>query len=200
MSNAAAGLERPAPRARVLAGMSLALTLAGCRLGPPPASAAESGPPPVPSAAERAEARHEVERTLDAFHAAAARADLEGTFAQLATDARFLGTDAREHWDVAQFRAYCEPHFARGRGWTYRPRDRWIALDERLEFACFDERLDNEAYGELRGTGALRREHGRWRIAHYSMSFPVPNELTRELVERIRAEASGADDARDEAR
>jgi len=155
-------------------------------------AACKTGSSAASSASSEERARAEVVRTLDAFHAAASRADLEQTFAQLAPDARFLGTDASEHWDARQFRDYCAPYFARGRGWTYRPRERWIAFDDGLETAWFDERLDNDAYGELRGTGVLELEHGRWRIAHYSMSFPVPNELTRELVERIRERAASA--------
>jgi hypothetical protein len=33
----------------------------------------------------------------------------------------------------------------------------------------------------------LVRASAGWRIAHYSMSFPVPNDLTLDVVERIRA-------------
>ena len=40
---------------------------------------------------------------------------------------------------------------------------------------------------QARGSGALRREGQGWRITQYVMSLPVPNELAKELVEKIRA-------------
>jgi len=50
--------------------------------------------------------------------------------------------------------------------------------------AWFDERLQNEKYGETHGSGVLERS---WKIVHYNLSFTVPNELAPELVERIWA-------------
>ena len=61
-------------------------------------------------------------------------------------------------------------------------------LDASGDTAWFDERLENEHYGECRGTGVLRKADGRWRIAQYNLSIPVPNDLASELVERIREE------------
>lgn len=124
--------------------------------------------------------------TLDALHAAADRADGERYFALFTDDAIFLGTDATERWTVTEFRAYAAPHFAAGQGWTYEVVDRHMFLDPVGATAWFDERLANEKYGECRGTGVLRLVGGRWRIAQYNLTIPVPNDLASELVEMIR--------------
>ena len=138
-------------------------------------------------------ATESVEQVLDDWHAAAARADGEAYFGAFTADAVFLGTDASERWDVEGFRAYAMPYFSQGRGWTYEPFDRHVVYSEDGDVAWFDERLRNAKYGELRGTGALRLTADGWRIAHYNMSFPVPNALTRELVDRIRELEAQAD-------
>lgn len=125
-----------------------------------------------------------VERVLDAFHDAAARADGEAYFGLLAQGAVFLGTDASERWDREAFRAYAGPYFERGTGWTYTPTERhvWVAGPT----AWFDERLSNEKYGEVRGSGVLREGPQGWLLVHYNLSFPIPNDLAGEVVERIR--------------
>jgi len=128
------------------------------------------------------------EGTLDALHAAASRADGAAYFALFAPDAVFIGTDATERWDLAAFRAYCEPYFARGQGWTYVPVERHVVRSPGSDMAWFDERLNNEKYGETRGSGVLLKSGGRWRVAQYVLSLPVPNELAADLVERIRAQ------------
>lgn len=124
------------------------------------------------------------EQTLDALHAAAARADGKAYFALFEPHAVFLGTDATERWTLEQFRAYAEPHFAKGQGWTYTPSDRNVRLSNDGRTAWFDERVTNAKYGECRGTGVLvRGSDGGWRIAQYNLSKPVPNELMDRLVE-----------------
>lgn len=129
-----------------------------------------------------------VEATLDQLHAAASAADEERYFACFAADGVFFGTDATERWSVAEFRAYAHPHFSRGKGWTYQPRDRHVFVQG--DVAWFDERLDHASYGELRGTGVLRREAGTWKIVQYNLAFPIPNDLADEIVARIRAPAA----------
>ena len=87
--------------------------------------------------------------SLDDFHAAASEADEQRYFDHFTPDGVFIGTDATERWDVAQFRAYAHPHFSKGRGWTYAPRDRHIQLLDSTGVALFDEKLDHAQYGEL---------------------------------------------------
>lgn len=130
--------------------------------------------------------RSTVDDVLDDFHAAAAQADEERYFAHFAGDAVFLGTDATERWSVAEFREYAHPYFSAGRGWTYTPRDRHVAVTAAGDIAWFDERLDNAKYGEVRGSGVMRREHGVWKLTQYNLSFPIPNELAGRVVELIR--------------
>lgn len=135
---------------------------------------------PTPEAAAAA--------TLDRMHAAASTADGTTYFAQFTPDARFIGTDASERWSLAQFRAYAEPYFAQGRGWTYTPRDRVLTLAP-LDCRCvvwFDELLDNAAYGETRGSGVLRLTDDGWKIEQYVLSIPVPNDKARAVVTLIR--------------
>ena len=123
--------------------------------------------------------------TLDDFHRAAAEADGERYFDHFTEDAIFLGTDATERWDLAAFHAFADPYFTAGQGWAYAATERHLQLAPGGGVAWFDERLQNEKYGELRGSGVLREVGERWKIAQYNLSYPVPNELAGGLVERI---------------
>jgi ketosteroid isomerase-like protein len=127
-----------------------------------------------------------VERLLDDWHAAAARADGAAYLGALEPGAIFMGTDASERWTRAEFAAYCEPYFARGQGWTYEPRERHVVVSGDL--AWFDERLWNDKYGDCRGTGVVRRAEGTWRLAHYSLTFLIPNERAARVVEVVRGD------------
>ncbi len=131
----------------------------------------------------------EAAATLDRMHAAASTADGTTYFAQFTPDARFIGTDASERWSLAEFRAYAEPYFTQGRGWTYIPRDRVMTLAP-LDCRCvvwFDELLDNASYGETRGSGVLRLTADGWKIEQYVLSIPVPNDKARAVVALIQS-------------
>jgi pimeloyl-ACP methyl ester carboxylesterase len=134
----------------------------------------------------RAAAESAVRGLLDEFHLAASKADGGRYFACLAPDAIFVGTDATERWDVARFREFCEPYFREGRGWTYVASERHVALSADRKLGWFDEQLANEKYGQVRGSGVVRFDGGRWRIVQYVMSFPIPNDLSGEVTRLIR--------------
>jgi hypothetical protein len=154
------------------------LLLAGCAT-----PAVSTGPE---AARANAGAQAEITQLLDAFHAAAARADGPTYFGLFAPGGVFIGTDAAERWTVAQFRAYAQPHFSRGKGWTYTPRSRTVVLGPDGRTAWFDELLDSASYGTSRGTGVLVRRPEGWRIAQYALTFPIPNDIAKDLTARIR--------------
>ena len=132
----------------------------------------------------------DVAATLDALHAAAARADGQAYFELFTPDARFIGTDADERWTLTEFRAYAEPYFARGQGWTYAPVERTVTLApiQCMCIAWFDEVLDSKSYGVTRGSGVLRKTRSGWKIEQYVLSFAVPNDRARAVVEAIAGE------------
>lgn len=133
----------------------------------------------------------DVARTLDDFHDAAANADAVRYFAILPDDAVFLGTDASERWTGAEFKAFAMPYFRGDSAWTYVPLQRHVELAADGTLAWFDEVLDNDAYGECRGSGVLALRSGRWVLRQYNLTVPVPNELMRGTAARIRAFAAG---------
>ncbi len=143
--------------------------------------------------AERAEkgVAADVALTLDDFHDAAAKGDEDRYFAILPDDAVFLGTDPTERWTGAHFRKFAMPWFERGPAWTYVPLRRAITVGPGGAIAWFDETLDNNAYGECRGTGVLALRGGRWVLQQYNLTVPVPNDLMRSVAERIRAFVAG---------
>jgi ketosteroid isomerase-like protein len=128
-----------------------------------------------------------VNRVVDDWHEAAAQADEARYFAHAAPDFVFLGTDATERWDLASFRAFAHPYFAKGTAWTFVPQTRHVALSPDGTVAWFDESLSSASYGECRGSGVLRRIGGEWKIAQYNLTIPIPNALAKEFVARIRA-------------
>jgi len=131
-------------------------------------------------------ARQEVEATLTDFHRAAEEADAERYFSYFAKDAVFLGTDASERWTARELRTLLEPVFARGEKRKTVPGETNVTVADDGHLAWFDQRLESERWGEMRGTGVLRKADGRWKIVQYVWSFPVPNELVPELTERFR--------------
>jgi hypothetical protein len=166
---------RPAPSRRVLA-------LCCALLAVPGAVAAQGA---------RAGADAAVADVLDALHRAASEADFDAYFGLYASEFVFLGTDATERWDRAQFMEYARGPFSQGRGWTYTPLERHVSVSSDGSTAWFDERLENAGLGETRGSGVLVREDGAWKVAQYNLTIPIPNELAREFVARIREHSAG---------
>lgn len=159
----------PAPR--------LVLALSAALLAPLAASAREPLPPP----------EVQVGRVLDDFHRAAAAANEEAYFGLLAENAVFLGTDGSERWEKEAFRSFAHPHFAKGQGWSFTPRDRHVTFSADGKVAWFDEALDSATYGACRGSGVLEKTATGWKIAQYNLSIPIPNDLAKDFVARIRA-------------
>jgi len=121
--------------------------------------------------------REAVSSLLDRLHDAAARADEEAYFGCYTEDAVFLGTDATEHWTLAEFREYSHPFFARGRAWTFQSTRRSIYFNAAGDLAWFDEDLATENLGPARGSGVLRRVGpADWQVVHYNLAITVPND------------------------
>lgn len=139
------------------------------------------------------EAEAEVAAVLDRLNAASSAADAAAYFDLFTPQARFVGTDASEHWSQEQFRAFAEPYFARGRGWSYPATERTITIAP-IECRCvawFEEKLTNAAYGETRGSGVMRLTADGWKIEQYVLSLAVPNDKATAVVAVIRG---GAED------
>lgn len=117
---------------------------------------------------------------MEGFHSAASKADFDDYFSRFARDSVFLGTDASERWPLEAFKAYAKPHFDAGRGWTYRTVDRHWRISG--DIAWFDEQLDNENLGRCRGTGVVIKEDGKWKVAHYSLTLLIPNEIADDVA------------------
>ncbi len=143
----------------------------------------------LPASAQTAGSEAAIDSTLDQFHRAASKADGAGYFALFTDDAIYIGTDANERWTVKEFRSFAMPYFARGKGWTYKPRERHVVIAD-IPCRCvawFDELLDSESYGTSRGTGTLMLKDGSWKISQYALTFPIPNDLSKGMTTEIKA-------------
>jgi len=127
-----------------------------------------------------------VNGVLDNIYKMASEANFEGYFGLYTPDAIFLGTDATERWTMDEFKGYAKASFDRGRGWTYVPTERHVYFSPDGNSAWFDERLDNEGFGECRGTGALVKVEGEWKVSQYNLTVPIPNDIIRNVVGQIR--------------
>jgi len=128
----------------------------------------------------------DINRVVDDWHDAAAKADAARYFGHMAPGSVFIGTDATERWTKSAFEAFARPYFAKGKAWTMLPQSRHVALSPDGGVAWFDEKLRHTKYGDVRGSGVLRRVGGAWRIVHYVLSFPVPNGVSKRVIALIR--------------
>ena len=145
------------------------------------------------SLARAATPEKDIAAVLDALHDAAAKADGPAYFALYTPDATYLGTDAAERWSLAEFKGYAMPYFSQGKGWTYVPRERHITIAP-IDCRCvawFDELLDSQSYGTSRGTGTLVLTPDGWKVSQYALTFPIPNDLAKDMTAKIKAFEAG---------
>ena len=131
-----------------------------------------------------------IDNILTGVHHNAATANFEAYFDLYTEDAIFMGTDATERWTIDQFKGYARPAFERG-GWTYVMTERNIYVSEDGNTAWFDELLENEGFGQCRGTGALVKINGKWKVSQYHLTVPIPNDLLRTVAGMIGELTSG---------
>ena len=116
---------------------------------------------------------------LDGLHQDAHEGNFENYFNRYSPDAVFLGTDKTERWTIKEFKAYAEPAFLDGHGWTYKVVER--NLEGEGNTLWFDEILFNEKLGHCRGTGVVKLINGEWKIAHYALTMLIPNSIAEEI-------------------
>lgn len=126
---------------------------------------------------------------VDAWHLAAANADGNEYFGLMTEDAIFIGTDIKERWTKEEFESFAKPYFDKGDAWDFKPKDRtWY---NEKDVVWFEERLDTWM-GECFGSGVLKKENGKWKIAHYHLAFTVANEKIQSVLELLKEEANPA--------
>lgn len=128
--------------------------------------------------------KEQVNRTLDAWHKAAAEANFNNYFGMMTEDAIFIGTDPTENWNFKDFKAYAKPHFDKGKAWNFKAIERNIYFDKSGKLAWFDELL-NTQMKICRGSGVLVKIGKEWKIKHYVLSMTIPNDNTNEVVKII---------------
>lgn len=116
----------------------------------------------------------EINKMLDQWHAAAARSDLAAYFSFFTEEAIYMGTDPKERWRKAEFKAYVTPHFKKGHGWDFQDLERHIEVSQNGQIAWFDELLKTHM-GICRGSGVLVKTQGHWKLVQYVLSITVPN-------------------------
>jgi hypothetical protein len=124
-------------------------------------------------------------QVLDDWHLAAASADEDRYFNHFAPDAVFLGTDAAERWTRDEFRLWARPYFAKGKAWNFKAAKRHVVIARDGLTAWFDEVLDTPNLGLARGTGVLIWDGKTWKIAHYNLSVPIPNDVFPDVKKLI---------------
>lgn len=119
-----------------------------------------------------------INEIMDGFHAAAAQGDKDRYLGYFTDNGVFMGTDDWERWPLdPEFTEFVEKSFKDGTGWTYTPQSREIAFAPGGKVAWFDEITTSTKWGMFRGTGVLLKGKDGWKVAHYSMSMLVPNEV-----------------------
>ena len=123
----------------------------------------------------------QINETLDNWHKAAGKADFENYFGMMSDESVFIGTDATENWNKADFMVWSKPYFNKGKAWNFTSLERNIYFGEGGKMAWFDELL-NTQMKICRGSGVVVKEGEQWKIKHYVLSVTVPNEQVDSVV------------------
>jgi ketosteroid isomerase-like protein len=143
-----------------------------------------SSPADQPTSAET-HPEEQIHEVMDAWHHAASVADSTTYFGSMASDESiFIGTDEAERWTTLEFKSWSRRYFQRASAWTFVPVARERHVHTQGDVAWLDEKLDSEHMGRCRGTAILTFDHdsGSWKIAHYTLSYAVPNDVADSVM------------------
>ncbi len=129
----------------------------------------------------------QISSLIDNWHKAAAEANQKAYFNFIADDGVYIGTDETEIWTKQQFFEWSKPYFDKGKAWSFTAISRNIYLSEDGISAWFNELLDS-GKTTLRGSGVLQKGDNGWKLKHYVLSLPVPNDKFKEVVDVIKKE------------
>ncbi|WP_163399928.1 nuclear transport factor 2 family protein [Flavobacterium fluviatile] len=125
--------------------------------------------------------KDKINKTLDAWHKAAADVNFDAYFNVMTEDAVYIGTDATENWVKPDFKAWAKPYFDKGTTWNFTALERHIFFDKSGKMAWFDELL-NTQMKICRGSGVLVKMGKEWKIQHYVLSMTIPNDEVDAVV------------------
>jgi len=133
-------------------------------------------------------AETEINVFLDQWHQDAANVDREAYFGKIDDKGIYIGTDASEIWTKQEFYDWAEPQFTGdGKAWDFKAIDRNIYSEVDGGLIWFDELLSYTG-GTLRGSGVLIKRKDGWKILHYVLSLPVPNDKFRAVLKAMNEE------------
>ena len=125
-----------------------------------------------------------INKTLNAYHQAAANSEFDHYFTFYTKDAIFIGTDPTENWTMDQLKSYAKKPFEQKRGWVMKPLERNIFFDETGNMAWFDELLDT-SMKICRGSGVLVKVGNEWKLKQYVLSMTIPNDDVKNVLDVI---------------
>jgi hypothetical protein len=135
----------------------------------------------------QSDTKENIDKLLDQWHLAAAQADQQHYFDFIAESGVFIGTDSSENWTKQEFQTWAKPFFDRGKAWTLKANSRNIYIHPNQETAWFDELLYTHS-GTWIGSGVLIKHKSKWKLAHYTLSFTIPNDKMKEVAELLHPE------------
>ncbi|MDF2931762.1 MAG: hypothetical protein K0R36_1093 [Chryseobacterium sp.] len=123
-----------------------------------------------------------INKMLDEFNIAAAKADYKTYFDFFADESTFIGTDATEVWNKKEFMIWAKPYFDKNKTWNFTSIKRNIYFSKDGKSAWFDELLDTQMK-ICRGSGVLEKINGTWKVKQYVLSMTVPNDIVDKVVD-----------------
>lgn len=136
--------------------------------------------------------KNDIDNFLTSWHEAAASGDQASYFNLIDEQGIYIGTDSTEIWTKQEFYDWSTPHFKAGKTWNFKANSRSIYISDDKQMAWFDE-LISFSKGTLRGSGVLIKRRDDWKVLHYVLSLPVPNEKFEEVIKVLN---SGAGDTK----
>jgi len=127
--------------------------------------------------------KNEITQLLDTWHNLASNADIS-YFDYIADEGIYIGTAKEEVWTKGEFLSFSKPYFDKGKAWDFTPFDRHVYLNDDMDFAWFNEKLETWM-GICRGSGVLQKTKSGWKIYQYTLSVAVPNEKIDEVISVI---------------
>lgn len=126
----------------------------------------------------------DLNKFINDWHEAAARADGKVFFGSMADSAVYIGTADHEYWTKPAFEKFARPYFDKGTAWDFKPYDRHIRYSADGQHAWFTELLETWM-GVCRGSGVVRKTSSGWQIEQYHLSVTVPNEIIRDFIKLV---------------